>query len=148
METVLDKVSKRRLEWLGHLARMPDKRTPKVCLFSWLPEPRPQGGPLKRWRDVIRSDLNDMQIPEDTWYAKATTSREEWRNTYGEARADITHTEQHRGQTDNQVQCPECLRKCCRESDMKRCKCVAVRSGSEVVGDSQSTPATQTSRRS
>ena len=76
-----EKVTKRRLEWLGHLARMPDNRTPKVSLFSWLPEPRPQGGPPKRWRDVIRSDLKDMQIPEDTWYAKATTSREEWRNT-------------------------------------------------------------------
>ena len=27
METVSDKVFKRRLEWLGHLARMPDKHT-------------------------------------------------------------------------------------------------------------------------
>ena len=27
MEAVSDKVSKRRLEWLGHLARMPDKHT-------------------------------------------------------------------------------------------------------------------------
>ena len=54
METVSDKVSNRHLEWLGHLAQMPDKCTPKICLFSWSPEPHPQGGPLKRWRDVIR----------------------------------------------------------------------------------------------
>ena len=45
-----------------------NKRTPKACLLSWLPEPRPQGGPRKRWRDVIGTDLKDMQIPEDTWY--------------------------------------------------------------------------------
>ena len=125
--TVSDKVSKCHLEWLGHIARMPDKCIPKVCLFSWFPEPRPQGGPLKWWGDVVRSDLKDIQIPEDTWYAKATTSREEWRGTYREARADITHTEQLRGQTDNQVQSPECLRKFHRESDMKRHKCVAER---------------------
>ena len=81
---------------------------------------------LKHWRDVIH-DLKDMQIPEDTWYAKATTSREEWRDTYREAHAYITHTEQHRRQTDNQVQCPECLRKFHRERDMKRHKCVAER---------------------
>ena len=127
METVSDKVSKCRLEWLGHLARMPDKRTPKVCLFSWLSEPYSQGGPLKRWRDVIRTDLKDMQIPEGRWYAKATGSREEWHDTYREARADITHEEQHRAPNDNQVQCPDCLRMFQRESDTKRHKCVAER---------------------
>ena len=35
------KVMNRRLEWLGHLARMPDYHTPKVCLFGWLPQARP-----------------------------------------------------------------------------------------------------------
>ena len=126
-ETVLEKVSKCCLEWLGHLARMPDKRTPKVSLFSWLPGPCPRGGPLNRWRDVICTDLKDMQIPEDTWYGKATTSREEWRDTYREACADITHGEQQRGQTDNQVQCPVCLRTFRRKSDMKRHKCMTER---------------------
>ena len=40
-ETATAKVTKRRLEWLGHVARMPDHHTPKICLFSWLPQPRP-----------------------------------------------------------------------------------------------------------
>ena len=38
-ETATDKVCKRRLEWLGHLARMPEHCIPKMTLFGWLPQP-------------------------------------------------------------------------------------------------------------
>lgn len=41
LETVTAKVIKRRLEWLGHVARMPNQRIQKMALFGWLPEPRP-----------------------------------------------------------------------------------------------------------
>ena len=74
-ETAAEKVSKRRLEWFGHLVRMPDYRTPKISLFSWLPEPRPRGGPRKWWRDVIRADLKERNISEEVWYNEAATSR-------------------------------------------------------------------------
>ena len=50
-ETVTVKIIKRRLEWLGHVARMPGYRMPKMVLFGWLPQTRPPGGPRKRWRD-------------------------------------------------------------------------------------------------
>ena len=36
-ETVAEKVSKRRLEWLGHLARIPDHRTPKSACSAGCP---------------------------------------------------------------------------------------------------------------
>ena len=39
-ETVVDKIGKRRLEWLGHLARMPCQRTRKAVLFGWLHMPQ------------------------------------------------------------------------------------------------------------
>ena len=74
------KVMKRRVEWLGHLARMPDCRTPKACLFGWLPQACPQGGPRLRWRDVIRKDLRVMGIKEDQWYDEASTSRSGWKS--------------------------------------------------------------------
>ena len=48
LETAADKVAKRRLEWLGHLARMPSHRMPKQTLFGWLPQPRPRCGPRRR----------------------------------------------------------------------------------------------------
>ena len=71
-EMVTEKISKRQLDWLGHLARMPDERIPKISLFSWMPEPHPRGGPRKRWRDVIHTELKEMKIPENAWYEKAT----------------------------------------------------------------------------
>ena len=74
-ETAEMKVMKRRLEWLGHLARMPDHRIPKICLFSWLSQPRPRGGPRLRWRDVIRKDLKVIGVSEDKWYDEVSASR-------------------------------------------------------------------------
>lgn len=64
-ETATEKVRKRRLEWLGHLARMPDHRVPKSTFFSWLPQSRPICGPRRRWRDVIRKDLKDIGVAEE-----------------------------------------------------------------------------------
>ena len=59
-ELVTEKVRKRRLEWLGHVARMPNHRLPKTMLFGWLPQPRPRCGPRKRWRDVVRKNLKEV----------------------------------------------------------------------------------------
>ena len=38
--------------------------SPKV-LFGWLQQPRPQGGPRRRWKDIIRQDLKDIGVDED-----------------------------------------------------------------------------------
>ena len=88
IETVSVKVTKRRLEWLGHVARMPDHRIPKQTLFGWLPESCPRGGPRKRWRDLIRRDLKTIKVEEELWYSEATTSRAGWRATYQLAMED------------------------------------------------------------
>ena len=37
--------TKRRLEWLGHVARTTGRRMPKMDLFGWLPQTRLPGGP-------------------------------------------------------------------------------------------------------
>ena len=58
-----------------------------VCLFSWLPQTHPRGGPRRRWRDVIRKDLKEMGVPENSWYKKATTSKVRWRH--------MSHINQH-----------------------------------------------------
>ena len=121
------RVKRHRLEWLGHLARMPNHRIPKTSLFCWLPQPRPRGGPQRRWRDVIRKDLKDAGIPEDKWYEKASASRGEWRRLCRKAAEEIQQQNQPEPLSDqvpNQFLCPTCLRSFRRESDMKRHKCL------------------------
>ncbi len=59
-ETITTRLQKRRLEWLGHLARMPNHRMPKVTLFSWFPQLRLRCGPKRRWRDVVKRDMKDV----------------------------------------------------------------------------------------
>ena len=77
VETITEKLMKRRLEWLSHLARMPNCRIPKMCLFGWLPKTCPPGGPRRRWRDMTKKYLKAVEIDEDTWYDKAL-NRQEW----------------------------------------------------------------------
>ena len=129
--SAVEKVTARRLEWLGHLARMPDNRIPKRCLFGWLPQARPRGGPRKRWRDVIRADLRTTKVSEDDWYELATTSRQEWRALYREA-LDVMRASDPQGATPQaltptQVECQECGRTFRREGDRKRHKCTSER---------------------
>ena len=96
-ETVGEMVQRRRLEWLGHVARMPDHRIPKSVLFGWLSKPRPQGGPRRRWRDIIRRDLKELRISEDKWYEEAG-SRAGWGHVQAKVGGDsgdqaVTDTE-------------------------------------------------------
>ena len=47
-ECIDQMIKRRRLEWLGHIAYMPDNRIPRKVLFGWLQQPRSQGGPRRR----------------------------------------------------------------------------------------------------
>ena len=90
-----------------------------MCFFGWLSEKRPQGGPKKRWKDIIRKDLNDLNIPESCWYDLANRSR---------YHACLESSQVSSGKVDLQtVVCPECLRGFRRISDLKRHKCIAER---------------------
>ena len=129
-ESAAQKVARRRLEWLGHLARMPEHRIPKSALFGWLPQPRPRCGPRKRWRDVIRRDLKDIELDESEWYEEACRSRAGWRAL---CRMGLeSHAEQQAVTRATQAQprdvfCSICSRSFRRESDMKRHKCIRER---------------------
>ena len=125
-ETAADKVKKRRLEWLGHLARMPDHRIPKTALFSWLPQPRPRCGPKKRWRDVMRKDLKDIELSEEKWFEEAVRSRAGWRVLYRDGVDSYRERQIVNAPTAvvRDVVCEVCSRNFRRESDKARHKCV------------------------
>ena len=124
MET---KLTKRRLEWLGHVARMSDQCMPKKALFGWLPQTRPQCGPRKCWRD-----LQAVGVPEQEWYGKATLSRRGWRTIYSDG-LQLQLDNQQQQQEDEPGPLPEHVwcelrdRSFRRESDKKRHKCLAER---------------------
>ena len=117
------------LEWLGHVARMPDHKLPKSLLFGWPPESRPKCGARRRWRDVIRKDLKDISIAESKWYEEARRSRLDggqctrmvWLANHSESRA-VGAT-----MAVCEVVCEVCFRTFRRESDRKRHKCVTER---------------------
>ena len=129
-ETIEVKITKWRLEWLGHVARMSDHRMPKKALFGWLPQTRPQGGPRKRWRDQIRVDLKAVDVPESEWYDEATLSRGGWRATYRDGLQTHQDSQPRRqdGEPTREVRCHTCARSFRRKSDKKRHKCVTERS--------------------
>ena len=127
VDTVTTKLTKRRLEWLGHLARMQDQRIPKITLFSWLPQSRPPGGPRRRWRDLVKKDIKAAGIAENTWY-KDALHREKWHQAYNESITE--HQLSQRQQKQNgprEIQCNECGRCFRREGDKARHKCLAER---------------------
>ena len=68
-----EKVMARRLEWLGHVQRMPSSRIPRKILFSGLPSKRPQHKPRKRWKDCVKSDMAAVGTSMEQWLE---TSRE------------------------------------------------------------------------
>ena len=76
-ERVSDKVRRRCLKWLGHLARM-DDRIPRQLLFGALPSKRPPHGPRKKWKDPVKHDLAAVSIGMNEWLDTAD-DRSEWR---------------------------------------------------------------------
>ena len=82
---------------------MPNQRIPKMALFGWLPEPRPPGGPRKRWRDQIRQDLKAVGVSEEDWYEEAS-NRAGWRAIYRQGLQD-QYSQQEVPPLNNRAKC-------------------------------------------
>ena len=68
-DTINIKLIRQRMQWL---AQMPSHRIPKMCFCGWLS----QGGPKKRWKDIIRKKIIDLNIPESCWYDLANINQD------------------------------------------------------------------------
>jgi len=69
-----------RLNWFGHIYRMPDTRTNKKIL-KWNPlTNRPKGRPKNRWEDNIIQDLPQIKIK--IWIT-CVWGRAKWKDVVG-----------------------------------------------------------------
>ena len=113
-----DRLMQRRLEWLGHVVRMPEERMPRMLLFGTLLPPRPACGPRKRWRDAIRVDLRRINIADESWFDTAQ-ERSEWRQAY--------RAIQPAQKPAREIVCEVCRRAFARQQDIARHKCIMER---------------------
>jgi hypothetical protein len=71
---IIDIIEKKRLQWYGHLKRMPEKRIPKLIL-EWVPQERQKSGsPRKTWMKGVHAAMTARNLEQDQW-----RNREEWR---------------------------------------------------------------------
>jgi hypothetical protein len=77
-------ITKKRLEWIGHLVRMDHGRAVKKIFDSKLEGRRKMGRPRSRWLEDAAKDLCEMQVKR--WQQKAV-DREKWASVINEAKA-------------------------------------------------------------
>ncbi|KAI8494425.1 hypothetical protein Bbelb_276510 [Branchiostoma belcheri] len=71
-------VRRARVRWLGHVARMPRTRLPRMAL-NWVPRGKSRrGGKQMTWKQTVMRDLDVMGI---TWEGARRTAqdRRQWR---------------------------------------------------------------------
>ena len=56
-QTICQEISKRRMKWFGHIARMPHHRLPYQAYKNDFDTRRPPGRPPTRWKDQVQSDV-------------------------------------------------------------------------------------------
>jgi hypothetical protein len=57
-------VEKKRLQWYGHVKRMPEERIPKLIL-EWVPaERRKRGRPRKTWMEGVHAAMTARNIEQ------------------------------------------------------------------------------------
>ena len=76
-----EKRKKKRLQWYGHVKRMPEERIPKL-IMEWVPlERRKRGHPRKTWMEGVQAAMTTRNLETDQW-----RNREEWRLVSGRRR--------------------------------------------------------------
>jgi len=62
METMVERVKKRRLQWFGHVSRMNNEGLPYLALHTQLEGTRSRGQQRTKWRDNVRMDIEEKNL--------------------------------------------------------------------------------------
>jgi hypothetical protein len=64
---IIDIIEKERLQWYGHVQRMPEDRIPKL-IMEWIPqERRKRGRPRKTWMEGVQAAMTTRNLEPDQW---------------------------------------------------------------------------------
>jgi hypothetical protein len=73
-----DIIEKKRLQWYGHVKRMPEDRISNL-IMDWVPEERRKRGcPRKTWMEGVHAAMTAGNLEQDQW-----RNGEEWRLVSG-----------------------------------------------------------------
>ncbi len=72
-----DYLRQQRLRWAGHLVR--HDTTATRLAFSRMQGARPPGRPRKPWREVIKRDVDKLQLPANDSCAEVAADRQRWK---------------------------------------------------------------------
>jgi hypothetical protein len=76
---IKDIIERKRIQWYGHVKRMPDERIPKL-IMEWIPEARrKRGRPRRTWMEGAATTARNLEKYQ--W-----RNREEWRLVSGRRR--------------------------------------------------------------
>jgi hypothetical protein len=78
---IVDITEKKRLQWHGHVKRMPEERIPEL-ITEWIPlERRKRRRPRKTWIQGVQAAMTTKNLEPDQWKI-----RDEWRLVSGRRR--------------------------------------------------------------
>jgi len=78
---IIDIIEQKRLQWYGHVKRMPEERIPKL-IMDWMPRERwKRGRARKMWKEGVQAAMTTRNLEPDHW-----RNREEWRLVSGRRR--------------------------------------------------------------
>ena len=121
--SIESKLIQTQLRWVGHVIRMEENRLPRRLLYGELLHgKRNQGGPKKRYKDSVKTNLQWCELKPKELENRAS-NRPCWRaaihkaaNTFENARRQkltAARDQRHRApRTTATLQCPHCPRLC------------------------------------
>ena len=79
MDSLVQKIERRRLQWFGHVKRMNNSRLPAKALETLVSGTSSRVRQNKRWIDNVKEDL--QQRGSDMWQAaERVKDRKQWKN--------------------------------------------------------------------